>query len=142
MNRTVRIIAIVLLIFLGISALGGGIGLMLDPSGEELGMPLRFLDHTPFSSFLIPGIILFVMNGLLSILIAVIVMRKSAISAWLVLLQGFIVLGWILVQLAMIREYDALLHTLYLGVGAALVVTGFLMRNLVPQRGRDLIILL
>jgi hypothetical protein len=127
MNRITRIFALILLFFNGISALGGGIVLITDPSGESVEMPLSLLEHSPFKDFLIPGIILFTMNGVLSILFAIPVILKSRISGWLVLLQGCILTGWLAVQLVMIRDYDPLLHTLYLGAGAMLIITGILL---------------
>ncbi len=45
MHHIFRIIAIILLLFNAISALFGGWGLMSDPSGETMEMPLRFLEH-------------------------------------------------------------------------------------------------
>jgi len=47
MHHIFRIIAIILLLFNAISALFGGWGLISDPSGETLEMPLRFLEHSP-----------------------------------------------------------------------------------------------
>ena len=129
MKGTFRTIAIILLLFNGISAIGGGIGLICNPIGGPMGMPLSMLEHTPFDNFLIPGIILLVMNGLLSILFAILVIWKAGGSSWLVIIQGCILLGWLFVEMAMIREYAAVLHTLYLFVGAGLVVSGILMRT-------------
>lgn len=127
MTRTLRIISVFLLFFLGISALGGGILLLSDPLGEESGMPLSFLEHSPFDSFIIPGIILILMNGLLSMVFAILVLFKNARSAWLILVQGCILLGWLLIELIMIREYDLLLHTLYLAVCFGLLISGYLL---------------
>ncbi|MEI7898596.1 MAG: hypothetical protein WCJ26_16285 [bacterium] len=59
-------ILLVLLSFLGISAIGGGGALIISPSGKLLGgLPLSILEKSPFNDFLIPGIILFVVLGLL-----------------------------------------------------------------------------
>jgi hypothetical protein len=127
MNPKIRIIALILLFFLGISAVGGGIGLIIDPTGISQRIPLSMLEHSPFEDFLIPGIILLVMNGLLSILFAILVIGKTSLSGWLVLIQGCILLGWLLTQIAMIRDYDLLLHTLYLAVGVGLAILGILM---------------
>lgn len=129
MKPTIRIIALILLLFNGISAIGGGIGMICNPTGDRTGMPLSMLEHSPFDNFLIPGIILLVMNGLLSILFAIFVIRRTGISSWLVMIQGCILLGWLLFQIAMIRDYAVVLHTLYLFVGAGLVVTGILMKT-------------
>lgn len=59
-----RNILVGLLLFLGISALGGGSMLILSPSGRLLGgLPLSILKNSPFSDFLIPGIILSTVLG-------------------------------------------------------------------------------
>ena len=76
MHRSFRIIATILLLFNAISALFGGWSLMIDQSGETLDMPIRFLEHSPFETFLVPGIILFVTNGLFSLLFAVMALLK------------------------------------------------------------------
>ena len=60
-----RLAAIVVLAFLGVGAVGGAVPLILDPSGRMMGMPFRFLRYTPFPSFLIPGLLLLVSNGVL-----------------------------------------------------------------------------
>jgi hypothetical protein len=74
---TARNILICLLLFLGLSALGGGALLIVSPSGKLLGgLPLSILDHSPFSDFLIPGIILFLVLGLSPCLLAVALIKK------------------------------------------------------------------
>jgi hypothetical protein len=61
-----RNILVGLLLFLGISALGGGSMLIISPSGKLIGgLPISILAHSPFIDFLIPGIILFVVLGVL-----------------------------------------------------------------------------
>jgi hypothetical protein len=54
----------ILIVLLVLGAIGGGGLLILSPSGELIGMPLSLLDHSPFTSFLIPGIVLFTFLGL------------------------------------------------------------------------------
>ena len=127
MHRIFRIIAIILLLFNAISALLGGWGLMSDPSGETLEMPLRFLDHSPFEDFLVPGIILFITNGLFSLLFAVMALLKFMNYSWLVIFQGFILVGWLIIQIIMIREFYGPLHVLYLSVGLLLISTGWIL---------------
>jgi hypothetical protein len=63
--KTTRNILLLLLLFLGLGAVGGGGVLIVSPSGKWFGMPLSLLDHSPFSDFLLPGIILFVVLGLI-----------------------------------------------------------------------------
>ena len=41
----------ILQLFIGLGAVGGGLGLVLEPSGANIGMPLEMLNHSPFSDF-------------------------------------------------------------------------------------------
>jgi hypothetical protein len=127
MHRIFRVIAIILLLFNALSALLGGWGLMSDPSGESLEMPLRFLDHSPFRNFLVPGIILFITNGILSLLFAVMALLKFMNYSWLVIFQGFILTGWLIIQIIMIRDFYGPLHVLYFAVGILLISTGWIL---------------
>ena len=127
MHRSFRIIATVLLLFNAISALFGGWSLMTDPSGEHLDMPIRFLEHSPFETFLVPGIILFVTNGLFSLLFAVMALLKFMNYSWLVIFQGFILVGWLTIQIIMIREFYGPLHVLYFSIGFLLIASGWIL---------------
>lgn len=75
--KTARNILITLLLFLGIGALGGGLGLIISPSGKLMGgLPLSSLQNSPFTDFLIPGIILFPVLGISPCLISLALIRK------------------------------------------------------------------
>jgi hypothetical protein len=56
-------ILMVLLLFLGISAIYGGYTLIVDPSGNRLQLPSDWLELTPFPNYFIPGLILFTVLG-------------------------------------------------------------------------------
>ena len=74
-----RNILISLLLFLSVSAIGGGGVLIISPSGKLLGgLPLSILEHSPFSNFLIPGFILFIILGIFPCLIAYALIKKPA----------------------------------------------------------------
>jgi len=76
---TARNLLIILLLFLGVGALGGGAMLIISPSGELLGgLPLSILTHSPFDDFLIPGIILFLVLGLSPCLLSLALIKKPA----------------------------------------------------------------
>lgn len=53
-----------LLTFLALGALAGGGMLILIPDGSSLGMGANWLDDSPFTSYFIPGLILFTTAGL------------------------------------------------------------------------------
>lgn len=127
MYRIFRLFAIILLLFNAVSALYGGWSLMTDPSGGSLGIPLGFLDHSPFDNFLVPGIILFITNGIFSLLFAVMVLLNFMNYSWLVIFQGFILTGWLAIQIVMIREFYGPMHVLYFSVALLLVATGWIL---------------
>lgn len=125
-TKRLRITALILLIFLGISAFFGGIGMIMDPSGESMQMPLSLLNGTPFDNFLIPGIILLVCNGILSLLFAWMLIRRRRSYPLMVVAQGFILLIWLSTELIMnIEMYYPPLHWPYFANGIALVLVGF-----------------
>lgn len=75
--NTLRNLLIALLLFLGIGALGGGLMLIISPSGKLLGgIPVSILNHSPFTNFLIPGIVLFVVIGLAPCLVSIALIKK------------------------------------------------------------------
>jgi hypothetical protein len=77
--KTVRNIHLFLLAFLGLSAIGGGGTLIISPSGKLLGgLPLSILENSPFSDFLILGIILFVVLGIFPSLLVYALLKKPA----------------------------------------------------------------
>jgi hypothetical protein len=124
--KIARTIAIWLLAFLGIGAIGGGGLMILDPSGRRMGMPHRFLDYSPFHSFLIPGIILLLANGVLPLLIMLVAIRRWRGYGWWVAFQGCILTGWITVEVIMLRGVGWP-HYLYGATGLALIAMGMML---------------
>ena len=47
-----------LLLLQGISGIAGGVALVAAPDGRIMQMPVSYLDGSPFSDYLIPGLIL------------------------------------------------------------------------------------
>ncbi|HEX9615617.1 MAG TPA: hypothetical protein VGA55_08915, partial [Bacteroidota bacterium] len=54
-----RSASLTLLVFTGIAGVLGGLLLMADPSGATLGLATSLLEDTPFTDYLVPGILLF-----------------------------------------------------------------------------------
>lgn len=65
-----------LLGLLGLGALGGGGLLAVAPSGRLLGMPVAMLAGSPFADFLVPGIVLFTVLGVVPCLLVVALLRQ------------------------------------------------------------------
>lgn len=128
MKTFLKIFAFLLLLFNGTGALYGGWSLITQPSGSGLGMDVSLLESTPFHDFTDPGIVLFIANGLFSMAVLAALLFKHRFSPWLVILQGIILTGWIVVQVLLIQTYHPL--QLILGsVGALLIATGWLLQK-------------
>lgn len=124
MKTIVQVICMVLLLVNGLGALYGGFLLMLDPSGSKMQMPLSYLEHSPFSNYLIPGIILFIVNGLFSFVTIMTILCKNVHYYWFVIIQGLLLSGWILVQIILLRIFYAPLHATFLFIGLCLIGCG------------------
>ncbi|MGG9972533.1 hypothetical protein ACQ33O_12135 [Ferruginibacter sp. SUN002] len=129
MKLLLSILIAVLLIFNGISALYSGYHLMMHPDGSSIHLPLKLLEGSPFHSYLIPGIILFVVNGVLSMLVLFTLLFNNDNASEYTMLQGVLLAGWILVQTVLIQTVEPM-HLIMAGVGIALVILGGIRRNL------------
>ena len=118
----------ILQLFIGLGAVGGGLGLVLEPSGANLGMPLEMLNHSPFTDFLIPGIVLLIVNGLGSIAGSVLSFRFFQYAAEIALALGAFLVAWILIQVYWIHTFHWL-HALYLSLGIIELALGWLLRK-------------
>ncbi|HTX88705.1 MAG TPA: hypothetical protein VMC08_06940 [Bacteroidales bacterium] len=127
MKKILRGIALFLLCLNGIGAVFGGLVLMIDPSGKLIGYPLSYLEHSPFTNFLIPGIILFTCIGCFSLLIAWLVIRNADVYPWLLMIQGVILGGWIIIEVIMIRIWYAPLHLTFLLIGGGMTLLGIIL---------------
>ena len=130
MKATLRILAIFLLLFLGFGGIYGALMLISDPSGGKFEWSLELLNGTPFNSFLLPGIVLLIVNGLLPIYVAIIVGLKKKYANTFILLQGVVVIIWLTVQLLINPDFF-LPETHYpsYSVGILLVIIGLLLRR-------------
>ena len=103
--------------FGGITALGGGLGLLTLPPGSAAVPPLSALQHTPFTSFLIPGLLLMGLGGV-QLAGALSLWRRAPWALALTVVAGGGMVVWIVVQAALLRELNWL-HVLYFSQGAA-----------------------
>ena len=126
MKKIIRLTVISLLIITAINAVVAGFLFITDPSGLKLGMSVEYLKFSPFNSYLIPGIVLLVVNGLLNFAAAYAVIKNKAYSSVFVVIQGILLGGWILIQVIMVRDVS-ILHIIMFSVGLILTLSGILL---------------
>jgi len=90
-------------------------------------MPLELLKNTPFRDYLIPGIVLLVFNGILSIAISVLTILSIKNYQWLIIFQGIVLTIWLTVQIIMIKMFSPLLHITCYITGLLMIITGSIL---------------
>ena len=126
-------IMIILIFILAIAALISGAMLFLSPGGDWLGMSTSVLDGSPFNSYLVPGILLFLFLGVFPFIVGLGLVNTSwkwlkrinpfrgHYWAWTgALTTGVIVLVWIIVETALIGYVSVLQPVM--GVWGALIL--------------------
>jgi len=121
--RLLRAVAIFALWFLAISATVGAVPMLTQPQGEPWQMPQSLLAHSPFHSFLVPGLLLLVSNGLVSVYVLFLAFRRTRGYALWIAAQGCILLGWLIVECILIRLV-IWPHYMYGAVALVLIASG------------------
>lgn len=124
--KDARILAIVALSFLGVSAIVGAVPMLMNPNHEPWAMPRSLLQHSPFHSFLIPGFILLVANGFFCLWVLWLTARSHPGRGRWVIAQGCVLLGWLIAEVAMLRLV-VWPHYFYGAVALALIILGTAM---------------
>ena len=126
-NSSLRVVCIVLLTVVSLNALVAGYSFMADPSGNGVGISTGYLKPSaPFKNFLVPGIVLFILNGVFCIIVAVVTIKKQANYPKLISVQGALLVGWIALQLMMVTSFHPL-HLVILLIGIILSVAGLIL---------------
>ena len=114
-----------LLLFNGISSVGGGLALMTAWIPEQP----SWVQHTDFPSLYFPGVMLMAIVGGSS-LVAAVAMRKG-ITGWQLtsVLSGVIMLFWIIGEIASIRGFHVLQVVYFVTGGMVIWLTPALVRS-------------
>lgn len=102
-------------LFVGIGAIFGGLMAILFPEGPG-GMPTDVLKYSPFSNFLIPGIILFAVIGLGSVFSAIMIRRRTKYLGYISSIFSWALPIWIVVQCIMLNTVVHL-HIIFFTIG-------------------------
>lgn len=108
------------LLFVGFTAAAGGGLLLADPSGGLLSMPTTLLDDSPFSTYLVPGLLLaFAVAG--SAFVAVFAdMARLPWSDRAARGAALVLLGWMVGELVFVGEFVAL-QLFYVALGGLML---------------------
>jgi hypothetical protein len=111
------------LAFQGLSGLLGGVGLLVDPTGALLRIPLQWLEGSPFESYLIPGLVLLLVLGVVPLIVLYGLWRRAAWSCLGAQLVAVALLVWIGVEVLVIGyQPEPPLQLIYGLLGVVLLV--------------------
>ena len=142
--KKVRNIFLLVIGILAVGALGGGIVLMISPTGELMGLPLSEFKNLPFNSFLIPGIILFTVLGIIPSLVIIALLKRTESKlaeqinifndmhwSWTYSIYiAFTLIGWIHIELIFLQGAVHWLQTFYMFY-AVLIITLALLPHII-----------
>jgi hypothetical protein len=121
-------VTIGLLVLLGLVALPSGWTLMTPAPGEApMGMPLEWLEGSPFSSYFIPGLLLFGVFGVGSLVAAGVGALRHAAGPYLAFAIGAGQMIWITVQVMLLSSAGLFfLQPLLFTYGAVIALLSYL----------------
>lgn len=137
---TIRNIFLLVLGFLSFGAIGGGIVLLISPTGELIGLPLSEFNNIPFNSYLIPAIILISVLGVIPLLLIFALLKKPKSKtaehinifsdmhwSWTFSIYiAFTLIGWIHIQLIFLQGVVHWLHTFYIFYAILIIIMALL----------------
>lgn len=115
-------VSVAFLVLLGIGALAGGIALVARPDGSVMHFDVSLLAGSPFPDYLVPGLILGGLFGVGSLIVAALGIRGWPGAPYLAFAIGCAQMIWIVVELAIIREFS-FLHPTCFAIGLVIALT-------------------
>ena len=114
----------ILQLLIGLGAVAGGVGLI---SGG-LKFPLEWLSRSPFTSYLIPGIVLLTVNGIGSLVGGIASLKRYRYAGEIAIVLGVFLALWIVIQVYWVGGVHWL-HILYFALGLLELMLGLLLRK-------------
>ncbi|HTN06990.1 hypothetical protein [Agriterribacter sp.] len=123
-----KVILLILLCLVAVTAVVCGSIMMLYPDGSMLRLQHDMLKTTPFKTFFIPGLVLFLCPGLsCTIAAANIVFNRKQWYTWCIT-GGVMITGWIIMQMILLQTINAL-QLLYLGLGLFILLLAYQLKG-------------
>jgi hypothetical protein len=115
----------ILLLLVAINAFGGGYYGMAGAKN----VPTEWLKKSPFHNYFVPGLILFVVVGGLSLVAAIAVFKQHRFAHKLAFFCGVIILIWLSIQIAIIGYVSWMQPTTGIAALLILILTWLLSKN-------------
>lgn len=121
--KLIRKLLFILHILVGVGAMSGGLAAITEPNAPH-GVPVEILKYSPFSNFLIPGILLFGVIGLGNLFSAAMFLTKTKYQGYISSVFSWALVIWIVIQCIMLQSI-VFLHVLFFVIGLIQAVMSF-----------------
>jgi len=133
-QQATRVTLLAVEAFVAVTALAGGIALMLGALIPDLSTaitpPAEYLDGSPFTSYLVPGLVLALVLGGVHAIAFVLLLRRRPSALLAAAVAGYAALIWIFVQMMVIPF--SFLQAVYFMAGAVELGLVLLLLGLLP----------
>lgn len=123
--KTLRIILGILLLIIALNAFGGG---YYGMSGAK-DVPTEWLNGSPFKSYFLPALFLFVVIGGMCLVSAIAAFRNSKHTRTLSFVCACLLLGWIAVQVSIIGYVSWMQPAIFISAIVVTVITFLLPKQ-------------
>lgn len=123
LRRILRILLTLLTGFVALTAIGGGVALLVGL--EDNRFPLEWLRGTPFPNYTIPALLLAVVVGGSALAACILVLRRHRMSAPVSRAAGVIMMGYIVVEYLILQQEPpgpTNIEVFYFGLGALIIM--------------------
>lgn len=118
-------------LFIGIGAVAGGVGMLVDSTGKAMGMDtmLQYFRVLPFSdilfqNYIFSGISLLIVNGITNIIASILLLKKKKLGIILGGIWGITLMLWITIQFVIFPMN--FMSTIYFIFGLLQAITGYM----------------
>jgi hypothetical protein len=116
----------VLLLFIGVGAVIAGWMLIRNPSGDSIGLSLKLLKDSPFKDYFIPGLVLFAVNGIGSLICSLLISTNQRYFGITTMILGVAMIIWIAAEVYWVSDKSFLQPTMF-AIGVLEILLGFLL---------------
>jgi peptidoglycan/LPS O-acetylase OafA/YrhL len=129
-----RALLIVAVLVQSLSGIGGGLALLADPTGSLLGIPLAWLDESPFPDYFLPGLILFAALGIFPLFVTRALWKRRRWARAGSTAVGMALIAWIAVEVVVVGyQPDPPLQAIYGTLGVIILVLSLAARRGAPH---------
>jgi hypothetical protein len=137
-TRSFNIMLGALQVFVGITAILGGFGLVSDPSGAGMEVSLTLLENSIFPNYLIPGLVLLIFIGVGNALGGIATFSRHRNFGKMAILLGAFLVIYILIEIGIVGLLN-LSQPLYLILGLAEIALGLKLPGSIKTDTKDLV---